>query len=223
MHHEELSARERAVLFALLAAARRLSNSELAAQIGLRLDGKERRRLNELKLVDSERAGREFTHELSDAGWRWCAEEFTAGLSGRSTILERALYQVLGRFEQCMTAEKLSLADVMTLGTKTKPKGRHKRREAPDADVVVGGDLDVRVISAYQALAAFAGDLVKLRDLREKLADIPRSALDSTLITMFIAQRINLVPQSNQQALTAADRAAALRLGGEQKHLISIG
>ncbi len=35
-------------------------------------------------------------------------------------------------------------------------------------------------------------------------------------------QRVNLVPQANQQALTEADRESAVRIGGEAKHLISI-
>ncbi len=74
MQHDELSARERAALFALLSEARKLSNAELKALIGIRLDGKERRKLNELKLVESEKAGRAFAHELSDAGWRWCTD-----------------------------------------------------------------------------------------------------------------------------------------------------
>jgi hypothetical protein len=39
---------------------------------------------------------------------------------------------------------------------------------------------------------------------------------------MFTAQRVNLIPQSNRQALTAADRDSALRIGGEHKHLMSI-
>jgi hypothetical protein len=39
---------------------------------------------------------------------------------------------------------------------------------------------------------------------------------------MFTARRVNLIPQANQSALTAEDREAALRLGGEHKHLISI-
>jgi len=39
---------------------------------------------------------------------------------------------------------------------------------------------------------------------------------------LFTSQRINLIPQENQQALSAADRASALRIGGENKHLISI-
>jgi hypothetical protein len=39
---------------------------------------------------------------------------------------------------------------------------------------------------------------------------------------MYRAQRVNLVPQDNQQALTDADRQAALRVGGEFKHLLSV-
>ena len=69
MRHDcELSARERAVLFALLSASGSLSNAELEAQIGIRLEGKERRKLNDLRLVESARPGREFVHELSDGG-----------------------------------------------------------------------------------------------------------------------------------------------------------
>lgn len=218
MHHAELSGRERAALFALLAAAGKLSNSGLEAQIGMRLKGEERRKLNDLKLVESEKPGREFVHELSDAGWRWCADEFNAGLTGRSTLLERSLYQVLGRFERCMTAAKFSLADVMTLDVKTRPRGRHKRRDTAEGD----GDLSNRVTTAYQALALQPGEFIKLSKLREHLADIPRSALDGTLAAMFTARRVNLVPQSNQQALTPADHEAALHLGGEHKHLVSI-
>ena len=66
-------------MFALLSAARKLSNAELQALIGARLVGKERRKLNELKLVESERRGRWFAHELSEAGLQWCTEELAAG------------------------------------------------------------------------------------------------------------------------------------------------
>ena len=46
--------------------------------------------------------------------------------------------------------------------------------------------------------------------------------MDAALAALFTAQRINLIPQSNQRALSDADRDAALRIGGECKHLISI-
>jgi hypothetical protein len=218
MHHDELSARERAVLFALLAAARKLSNAELQALIGTRLVGKERRKLNELKLVESERHGRWFVHELSDAGWRWCADELAAGPEGRPTSLERSLYLVLGMFGRYMTAARLSIADVASLDLKARPAGRHKRRDTAEGD----GDLSARVAAAYQAVAAGPGEFVRLRELRERLADIPRPGLDAALAAMFTVRRVNLIPQSNQQALTPADRESALRIGGEHKHLISI-
>jgi hypothetical protein len=218
VQHDELSARERAVLFTLLSQARRLSNAELEALIGIRLDGKERRRLNDLKLVESEKPGRGFVHELSDAGWRWCADELAAGAEGRGSSLERAHYLMFGVFERYMTAARVSLADVVSLDLKERPSGRHKRREVAEGD----GDLTLRIEAAYRGLATRPGEFVKLSALRERLSGIPRSALDATLGAMYAALRVNLIPQSNQQALTAADREAALRIGGEHKHLISI-
>ena len=68
-------------MFALLSAARKVSNAELQALIGARLVGKERRKLNELKLVESERRGRWFVHELSEAGLQWCTEELAADMA----------------------------------------------------------------------------------------------------------------------------------------------
>ena len=218
MQHDELSARERAVLFTLLSQARRLSNAELEALIGIRLDGKERRRLNDLKLVESEKPGRWFVHELSDAGWRWCADELAAGSEGRGSSLERAHYLMFGVFERYMTAARVSLADVVSLDLKERPAGKHKRREVAEGD----GDLTVRIEAAYRGMATSPAEFIKIRLLRERLADIPRPALDAALGAMYAALRVNLIPQSNQQALTAADREAALRIGGEHKHLISI-
>jgi hypothetical protein len=218
VQHDDLSARERAVLFALLSAARKLSNAELAALIGIRLEGKERRKLNELKLVESEKPGRRFVHELSDAGWRWCADELVTGPSGRPASLERAHYLVFRVFGRYMTEARLSLADVVSLDLKARPAGRHKRRDAADGD----GDLTARVATAYRALAPARGEPVDLRDLRGRLADIPRPALDATLATMFAAHRVNLLRQSDRQALTVEDHESALVIDGEHKHLISI-
>ena len=206
------------MLFALLSQARSLSNAELEAMIGTRLEGSQRRRLNDLKLVESQKSGRAFVHELSDAGWRWCADELAAGPSGRATSLERAHYLVFGVFGRYLDAARLSLAEVVSLDLKARPEGRHKRTDTTEGD----GDLTGRVVAAYRALAAGTGEFVKLRELRAGLADIQRSALDPALAAMFTARRVNLIPQSNQQALTDADRDAALLIGGEHKHLMSM-
>ena len=223
MRHDELSARERAVLFALLCAARKLSNTELETLIGIRLEGKERRKLNDLKLVESEKPGRMFLHELSDAGWRWCADELSASGRGRGTSLERSHYLLFGVLARYLAAARLSLADLVSAGLvssdpQPRAEGKHVRRDAAAGD----GDMSARIVAAYQALAVHPGDFVRLAELRARLSGISRPALDGALAAMFTVQRVNLIPQSSQQALTPADRASALRVGGEDKHLISI-
>ncbi len=195
------------MLFALLAQARKVSNPELEKLIGFRLYGKQLDRLNDSKLVESDKAGRAFAHELSDKGWRWCADELAAGPRRRESSLERAHSLVFGVFARYMSASGLSLADIVGA-------------DGSGADDVT--DVAARVEAGYQALAPAPGEFVRLRELRLRLAGIPRPDVDSVLTAMFAAQRINLIPQSNQQALSTADRESALRIGGEYKYLISI-
>ena len=45
--------------------------------------------------------------------------------------------------------------------------------------------------------------------------------LDGTLTRMYSEGTVNLAPQSNQAALTEADRAAGIACGGEVKHRVS--
>jgi hypothetical protein len=218
---DELSVKERAVLFALLGEARQVSNPELEELIGFRLVGEERRRLNDRKLVESAKVARgAFAHELSDAGWRWCAQDLAAGPATRGSSLERAHYLVFGVFARYLSAAGLSLGEFVTAAPRESrdggapPAGRPRGRHAVD--------VTARVEAGYRELASALGEFVKLRELRERLADIPRPDVDSALAAMFASQRINLIPQENQQALSAADRQSAFRIGGENKHLISI-
>ena len=201
---DDLTVRQRAVLFALLGEARQVANPELEQLIGVRLDGAERRDLNDRKLVESTRAGRAFAHELSDAGWRWCRQELTAVPSERASSLERAHYKVFGVFARHLDAAGLTLADIAL--------------PAPP----VAADLAACIEAGYRSLAATPGQFVSLRELRLRLPARPRPDVDKALAALFTAQRINLIPQSNQRALSDEDREAALRIGGEYKHLISI-
>jgi hypothetical protein len=209
---DDLTVRQRAVLFALLGEARQVPNPELKQLIGAGLDGAERRDLNARKYVESTKRGRAYAHELSDAGWRWCNEELAAAPSERAGSLERAHYKVFALFARHLEAAGLTLADLA--GPAPAP-----------ADAAASADLTTGIEAGYRSLAATPGEFVSLRELRlrlTELADRPRPDVDAALTTMFTAQRINLVPQSNQRALSDADREAALRIGGEYKHLISI-
>jgi hypothetical protein len=208
---DDLTVRQRAVLFALLGEARQVANPELEQLIGVRLDGAERRNLNDRKLVESVKVGRLFAHELTDKGWRWCNEELAAARGGRASSLERAHYLVFGLFARHLDAAGLSLADIV------RPDASASARNSAD-----DADLAACIEAAYHSLAPGSGEFVSLRELRLRLPGRPRPDVDATLAALFTAQRVNLIPQSDQRALSDADRDAALRIGGEHKHLISI-
>ncbi|HEX4830814.1 MAG TPA: hypothetical protein VH478_06965 [Trebonia sp.] len=192
-------------MFALMGVAREISNPDLESVAGFRLDGKERRRLNDRKLVDSRKAGRPYVHELADAGWSWCAAELSAGLHGQVPSMEGALYAVLGGLARYLDRAELSLAELFEPRPEREP-----------------GDTGELIAAAYRELAAEPGKFIKLRELRAYLADVPRAELDATLEKLYRNQQVNLVPMANQQALTEADRESAVRVGGEAKHMISI-
>jgi hypothetical protein len=218
---DELSVKERAVLFALLGEARQVSNLELETLIGFRLVGPERRRLNDHKLVESTKVARgAYAHELSDAGWRWCAQDLAAGPASGGSSLERAHYLVFGVFARYLSAAGLSLAEFVTAAPRTSRDGGPQPARRPRGRHAV--DVAALVEAGYRELAPASGEFVRLRELRARLAGVPRHDVDSALAVMFTSQRINLIPQENQQALSAADRESALRIGGENKHLISI-
>ena len=221
MSRDDLTVRQRAVLFALLGEARQVANPELEQLIGVRLDGAERRDLNDRRLVESTRAGRAFAHELSDAGWRWCAQELSAASARRGSSLERAHYRVFAVFARYLDAAGLSLADIV----RPDPNGNHSDNANPTGDptaTATADDLTASIEAAYHSLAPGLGAFVSLRDLRLRLPGRPRPDVDAALAALFTAQRVNLIPQSDQRALSDADRDAGVRIGGEHKHLIAI-
>ena len=223
MSRDDLTVRQRAVLFALLGEARQVANPELEQLIGVRLDGAERRDLNDRRLVESTRAGRAFAHELSDAGWRWCAQELATAPAGRGSSLERAHYRVFAVFARYLDAAGLSLADIVR--PEAEPEAETETETARLEAEAAEADLTACIEAGYRSLAVGSGEFVSLRELRLRLTELtgrPRPDVDTALAALFTAQRINLIPQSNQRALSDADREAALRIGGESKHLISI-
>lgn len=218
MHYDQLSMKERAALFALITAANPLSNPELKERVGFTLDGKERRKLNELKLVESTQPGRAFVHELTDAGWRWVADELDLPRRDGAGSLESAFHAVLADLGRYLRASGLSLADFFKASHGTAPAETESTVPAAPLEPT---DVETRILSAYHTVAEDPAQFVRLADLRHQLADMPRADVDAALDRMYRSQRINLIPQSGQRLLTAEDREAALRIGGDNKHLIS--
>lgn len=73
---------------------------------------------------------------------------------------------------------------------------------------------------AYAELADGPEDWIRLSTLIKRL-DIPPQDWQRVLTAMGKTGLVHLVPQSNTKTITDEDRAAAVRIGGEDKHLIA--
>lgn len=82
--------------------------------------------------------------------------------------------------------------------------------------------LEARIRMAYQELSTKPQDWIRLARLRPLLGGADKSDVDKALITMMRSGAVYLVPDSNRKVLTGADHEAAIRIGGEDKHLIAI-
>jgi hypothetical protein len=200
----DLSARERCVLLALMAEARPLSTPELRAR-GLVPTPAERRRLAARRLVDTSRRGRGLVHELTDDGWAWCARELSGASpqadsrpAARPGPAAGALHALLGGLRRFLDRSGLPLSEVFR----------------PDTEAAVR--------AAYTVAVAQPGEWVGLADLRRRLAGLPRDEVDAALLRMFGTEGVHLVPEDDQRSLTPADRAAGLRIGAKDVHLLAI-
>jgi hypothetical protein len=61
-----------------------------------------------------------------------------------------------------------------------------------------------------------------LAALRKHLTEVPRDELDAALLRLERQPGVSLIPEENRKTLTEDDRAAALRIGNEDNHLIAI-
>ncbi|HEX6358217.1 hypothetical protein [Actinophytocola sp.] len=204
--NDPLSKAQIAALFALMGAGREISNNELSELVGFRIDGKTRTTLNERHLVTSTQASRSkpYLHTLTDAGWKRCEAELTGGLLSGTKEVAGAFYLVLDGLARYLQRDNKALAQLFRAAT-----------EAP-------ADLDEQITSAYRQLAEKQGDYVPLAQLRQRLNGADRSEVDRVLKEMSKTKRAELTPHPDRRALTDADRAAAIRIGGEDNHLLVV-
>jgi hypothetical protein len=205
MPDKGLSLPDFSALLVLAVEAREISNTELKELYKLSVDGERRRRLNELKLVESRKQGRGYLHLLTDAGWARLNEDLRAGaippMTGSAGAMARALLAWLPRY---MESTGRPLADLLYLPGEP-------------------ASLEDRIRAAYTELAPRPEAWVSLARLRPLLGDVPRAEVDAALVRMERLPDVDLVPESNQKTLTAGDREAAVIIGNQAKHLLWIG
>ena len=197
---------ERAAMIALMALNRETLNSELTRRYGLNVRKPARVKLNRDGLVQSRTVkGKGFAHELTDAGWAWAVAELDAVVPPRAGSAGGALYALLNGLKVALDARGMVIQDLF----------------APAAPGPAGS-LPERIRQAYRSLASRPWDWVELRDLRAQLGDWPRREVDLELTRMFRAKDVDLTLHEDRGRLTQADRDAALRLGVDDMHLVSM-
>lgn len=211
VHPDELTGNEQAVLLVLMAECRPVPNPELK-DLGPELTKDQRDKLLRKDLIEV-RPGRPMVIELADKGWRMCraiiGTDAPAGVTGQ----KRALYTVLKALDRHLADDDLALADVI------RPAGSP---QAPASTPPVAEHTGGRVRDAYSRLATRPGGWVRLADLRNALADVARTDVDAALRDLLRAREASLIPEENQKAITGADDAAAILIGGEKNHLMAI-
>lgn len=214
MANVSLSLPERSALLALMTFVGKASNADLKERYNFTIDKKVRERLVEIDFVTASKV-RElrgaYVHELTEKGWRHCRDEFVADVPRRAQRPYRLLYGVLRCIDAYLTKSGLELADVFN------PDGAQQR--PANGEIV---DVDGRVEAAYESLAARPGAWVSLTRLRSALPDVSRHEMDEALRRLQLQPQAYLIPEANQKILSAADREAAVHIGGEDKHLLSI-
>jgi hypothetical protein len=158
--------------------------------------------------------------ELIEKGYALCREvmgtEPPPGVRGQN----KALYSLMKALRRYFDREDLQLSEVFPTREASKPE--IAKAAAPPSSSSPRKDLQGRVRSAYGKLADEAGSLVSLTLLRSELADVPRRDLDAALVEFNHQRGVSLLPQEDQKLLTDEDRAAAVRIGVKDNHLIAI-
>ena len=209
---EELTGTEQAVLLVLMAEARPVHNPELAT-LGPKLEKSKRDRLVHLGLIEANATVRPMEIELTDRGWALCARLIGAETPARPSGQGKALYTVLRALRRHFDREDVAPGDVFL------PLDAHTPVGDPDP---IGDDVEARVRDAYVGLAARAGGWVDLVALRAALPDVSKHDLDDALTRLYRSPGVSLIPEENQKTLTDEDRAAAVEIGDQDKHLIAI-
>jgi len=211
--------RERSAMIALAALGGSAPNVTLDKSYKLGLDKPQRERLNKAGLLSSEQAQldngrRGYAHTLTDAGWAFVEREMGAEIPSRAGSAGGALYALLASLKR--PAEAAGGLKALLTGARAQPAPAQPAQPST-------GDLREQIREAYRALAKRPQDWVQLRDLRPRLKGAAKSEVDTVLKRMFLDKEINLTLNEDQGSLTQADREAAIRIGVNDMHMLSMG
>jgi len=195
---EALNNRDQMTLFALLAVARPVTNRELREIAGLEVKAETRRHLTAKHrgFLQSTKRGATNVHCITKPGRDWCLAAFSAGRPLGENFPVGVLYAVLAAI------------------------GNYLNRDDVDLATIFQPDMEQWIRSVYAELTVRRpGQYVRLTEVRKWFDGV---AIDEELDRMIEQSDVHLTAILDQAKLTDADRRAAVEIGGEARHLLTI-
>jgi hypothetical protein len=146
--------------------------------------------------------------ELTEKGWGQAISELGAEVPARAGSAGGALYIALDFLRGLLDHLEVAPAELFAL-----------RFSAADATPSgpAAADFEASIRKAYGRLVR-TGEYVSLAKVKNAMM----TDIDATLIQMYDEPGVNLIPNSQQGDLTDEDRASAVKIGNQDKHLIAI-
>jgi DNA-binding PadR family transcriptional regulator len=197
-------------------------------------------------LITYEKRDRRIWIEVTDKGWEWCSRNLGAALPQSSIAASQVLQAWMTRLKTFMAARDLALADILApqppaeaKPSEAKPietkfsEAKSPEAKSPVAKSFATNSADVqssdystvhkRIRRAYLELTGNRlNTRALLSDVRGKLKDIDRATLDQALKQMQQDHEASLFQLDNRREITDDDRAAAVYVGQEPRHILWI-
>ncbi|WP_436528744.1 hypothetical protein [Actinoplanes sp. HUAS TT8] len=216
MPENDLTPAQRFVLLVLMGRASSLPNAEISNS----LKADKRNDLVKRELIEV--TGKPMQLELTQKGHDRALRELAGPQPERSGAIGLALYTYLRFVDQLIEATGIEPRALFQLRDLHRVIPATQQSRVEEGIGEVGDDLDGQVRKIYAELVGRPGGHVMLADLRDSLPGVERSELDATLVRMNRSSDVHITPESNQKSLTARERAGAVSIGNQERHLIAI-
>jgi len=164
-------------------------------------------------LVVLEKRGRASHIVLTDRAWQWAEDNLDAQFSA-SLNVTIALRGLLPKLKHYLKQTGTPLAELLG----AVDAAEEARPESPAPEPI---SIDDAIRDAYLALSGGQWETrVRLAPLREKLAVFPKEAQDQAFLRMQADGRLVLYRLDDPQDTFEEDRAAALYIGNDPRHLV---
>lgn len=206
---DDLTPTDYAYLIILKIEGREISNTDLSKRYDVRLISPDYEKLNGLGYVVSQTARRPYKHVLTKEG-----EKF---LDGPLTVVRSE--PEAKESKRAAKERPLWAALVALHNDHLRPTAAATEKGADTPEQSLGD----RIRAAYATLADGPGDWVSLSKVRPLLGDAPKADVDKAFRQLLDEPDVRIEPEPNRHRIDRAEREAAVRIGGENRHKLAIG